>query len=181
MGPLVVVEAVAGGLLLFVVPGFAVAKAVFPERRLRSPGGVRWAIELAALALVLSVVLTVVVGYVLLAAAQGGFSASWSDPLLESGLAAIALVAFVVGVLEGAYARRAPARPASATEPEETDPMALARRLDLLQRQRRALERDLRRLPPGDAEEGERLRRRIERLAAEEQELREHQEAEYAA
>ena len=57
MDPLAVGEAIAGGALLFVVPGFAVAKAVFPERRVRGAAGVRWALELAALALVLSVVL----------------------------------------------------------------------------------------------------------------------------
>jgi peptidyl-tRNA hydrolase, PTH2 family len=101
MEPLTVGEAVAGGALLFFVPGFAVAKAVFPERRHTDPDGLLWLVELAALGFVLSVVLTVVVGYLLLVGSPGGFRADWSDPLLEACLAALALVAFVVGLFEG--------------------------------------------------------------------------------
>ncbi len=177
MGSLAVVEAVAGGLLIFVLPGFTIAKAVFPERRLATPQGVRWAIELAALSLVLSVVLTVVVGYGLLVGAPGGFTAAWSDPLLEVVLAAITLVAFAVGWLEGAYAREAPVRPGP---PPETDPWELTQSLDRLQRERRGLERQLRALAPSSTEDGDGLRRRIEAIAAQERTLRERQEAEYA-
>ena len=177
MGSLAVVEAVAGGLLIFVVPGFTIAKAVFPERRLATPEGVRWAIELAALSLVLSVVLTVVVGYVLLVGAPGGFSATWSDPLLETVLAAIALVAFVGGLLQGAYARDP--RP-SVARPEEAGTVGaaeLSRQLDRLQRDRRRLERELRGSP--DATTAASLRARLGAVTDEEAALRRQREADY--
>jgi hypothetical protein len=177
MGPLALAEAIAGGLLLFFVPGYAVAKALFPERRLRGPDAVRWGLELAALSFVLSVVLTVVLGYVLLVGAPGGFSATWADPLLEAALAAVAAVAFAAGWLQGAYARepRRPAeRPAEALGPWELDD-----RLDRLQRERLRLERELRRSAGGDAAAG--LRERIAGVVDEERSLQRRREAEYDA
>ena len=179
MDPLAVGEAVAGGALLFVVPGFAVAKAVFPERRVRGAAGVRWALELAALALVLSVVLTVTVGYLLLAGAPGGFSATWSDPLLEAVLAAIALLAFVAGALQGAYARVPPVRGPLAEEPGTLGAWELSDRLDRLQRERGRLERELRRSPAPDAGTAETVRARLGSIAEEEATLRQRREAEY--
>jgi hypothetical protein len=172
-------EAVAGGALLFVVPGFTVAKAVFPERRVAGPDGVRWAIELAALALVLSVALTVTVGYVLLQDSNGGFSASWTEPLLEEGLAGIAMVAFVAGWLEGAYARTPPARRTVPPDAGGTDAWELSEELDRLQRERQGLERELRRTADGDAGASASLRDRLARVVAQERELRQHREAEY--
>jgi hypothetical protein len=172
-------EAVAGGALLFVVPGFAVAKAIFPERRVRGPDGVRWAIELAALALVASVALTVLVGYLLLQGSSGGFSASWREPLLEEGLASVAVVAFVVGWLEGAYARTPTARAAASLEPAGADAWELSEKLDRLQRERQGLERELRRSSAEDAGASARLRERIELLLAQERELRQRREAGY--
>ena len=177
MEPLGLGQAVAGGALLFVVPGYAVAKAVFPERRIAGPDGVRWALELAALALVLSVVLTVTVGYVLLSGSPGGFAASWSDPLLEAVLAGIALVAFVVGWLEGAYARTPPVRRARPEEPGSAGAWELSERLDRLQRERRELERELRR-PPAP-EDAARLQVRLDELVAEDERLRRRREADY--
>ncbi len=176
MGPLAVVQAVAGGLLLFFLPGFTIAKALFPERRVRGPQAVGWALELVAIAFVLSVVLTVVVGYLLLVGAPGGFSATWGNPLLETGLAAIALVAFVAGWLQGAYARepRRPARPVA----QEEGPWELDERLDRLQRERRRLERELRRAGTGEAA-ATGLRERIAGIVDEERTLRRRREAEY--
>lgn len=179
MGPLEVGEALVGGALLFFVPGFTVAKAVFPGRRVRGPDGIRWAIELAALGLVLSVVLTVTVGYVLLVGAPGGFSADWADPLLESALAAVALVAFVVGWLEGAYARTAPARAPPSVEPGTADVWALSAELDGLERQRVALERELARAPAEDTDARARLAARLDEVVRGERSLRERREAEY--
>lgn len=136
-------EAVAGGLLLFVVPGFAVARSVFPEWRFRGPDGARRALETATLSFVLSIALTVLVGTALLGLAPGGFSAAWSDPLLEALLAAIAAVAFVAGWARGAYARVAP--PAPTGEPAdargEEHAWELTRQLDRLHREDRALAR----------------------------------------
>jgi len=178
MEPLSAAEAVFGGALVFLVPGFGVAKALFPERRIVGPDGVRWAIELVTLSLVVSVVLTVTVGYVLLAGFPGTFSATWGDPLLEAILGAIALVAFVVGWLEGAYGATPRARP----PPEETEsPGAweLSRQLDRLQRERGRLERELARLSAPEGSEAARLRSRLGQLLEEQEALRRRREAEY--
>lgn len=179
MGPLTVGEAVAGGLLIFVVPGFAVAKALFPERRVRGAGGVRWAVELATLALVLSVVLTVLVGYLLLSTAPGGFSASWSDPVLEAALAAIALVAFVAGLVQGAYARPAPRAPALRDDAGEEGAWELSERLGALQRARAALTREQGRRGATDPEAAAELKSRRAAIDAEERQLQQQREAEY--
>jgi len=176
--PVALLEAIVGGALVFFVPGFAVAKALFPERRVRGPDGVRWAVELAALGLVLSVVLTVLVGYLLLSASPGGFRASWSDPLLEVALAAVAAVAFVAGALEGAYRAVAPLRPTRAADDAPgSDPWELGQRLDRLQRERRSLERQLAAAPPADGPDGRRAR--LEAIVAEETVLRRAREADY--
>ena len=179
MEPLALGQAVAGGALVFFLPGFAVAKAVFPERRLSQADGVRWGLELVALAVVLSVVLTVTVGYVLLTAAPGGFAASWSDPLLESVLAAVALVAFVAGWLEGAYTRSAPGPRAAPAEPGTAGVWELTMQLDRLQQERLALERELRRTAASDASSGDRLRERLGEVTEEEARLRRAREGEY--
>jgi len=136
-------EAVAGGLLLFVLPGLTVARALFPEWRFRGPGGPRRALETATLAFVVSVALTVLVGAVLLGLAPGGFSASWGDPLLEAVLAGITMIAFVVGMLEGAYARSAPSRTLAEAGPGEEGAWELTRELDRLRREESRLERRL--------------------------------------
>jgi uncharacterized membrane protein len=179
MALLALAEAVLGGVLLFFLPGFAVAKALFPERRCRGPNGVRWLVELLTLGLVVSVVLTVGVGYVLLAAAPGGFSASWSDPLLEAILAAIALIAFVVGGLEGAYARTPPAPIASGEGPGEAGAWELTEQLDRLLRQRRGLEQELARTPSSEEAARAGLRARLAVLGEEETALRRTREADY--
>jgi uncharacterized membrane protein len=171
-------EAVAGGVLLFFLPGYTIAKALFPERRARGPDGVRWVLEAIAIAFVLSVVLTVTVGYLLLGT-PGGFSATWSDPVLEAALAAIALVAFVVGLLEGAYGKAPPVRALGAVEPGSEGAWELSERLDRLQRERLGVERDLRRIPTSDTAAAGPLRLRLDRLLAEEETLRRQREAEY--
>jgi len=179
MDPLALGEAVAGGALVFFVPGYAVAKAVFPERRISAPGGRRWAVEVVTLGIVLSVVLTVVVGELLLAGAPGGFSASWTDPLLEASLAAVAVVAFAIGGLEGAYSRT----PRTARPPPEDDgedgAWELSDRLDRLQRERLHLDRELRHTPATDAAAVARLRQHRDEVVAEEATLRRRREEEY--
>jgi hypothetical protein len=134
-------QAVGGGLLLFVVPGLAVARALFPEWTFRGPGGPRRALETATLAFVLSVALTVLVGAILLGVAPGGFSAAWGDPLLEAALAGIAAIAFVAGVLEGAYSRRPTRSRLSEAGPGEEGAWELTRELDRLRREESRLER----------------------------------------
>lgn len=170
MGPLDALGVFLGICLFFFVPGFAVARAVFPERRLRGAGGARGAVELLVLAFVLSVVLTVLVGYLLLTFAPGGFSAGWSSPALESALGAIAAVAFAVGALEGSYAPRPAPMAATPPEPGSEGAWELSRALDRIGTARRAAGRR-----GNDAETRERERA----LDDEERALRSAREAEY--
>jgi hypothetical protein len=178
MDPVSVLEAVAGGALLFFVPGYTVTRAVFPGWRLRGPLALRRGLETVTLSFVLSVVLTVVVGYGLLASTPGGFSATWSQPVLEAALAGIALVAFVAGVFEGAYARTPSSLPAARPEPGGEGAWELTRRLDRLLREERRIVRQLDRGPEGTTTvEG--LRQRLAEIRGEEETLRRNREAEY--
>ncbi len=170
MDPLEPFALVGGALLLFFLPGFTVARAVFPEKRFRGPAGLRGALELTVLAFVLSVVLTVLVGYVLLSVAPGGFSATWEAPSLEVALGAIAVVAFGVGAVRGAYARRPP--PASEAGPGDEGAWELSRKLDRLAADRRNARRR-------SADASEAASPEIARVDAEEGALAGAREAEY--
>ena len=172
MGPVDLVSAVAGGLLLFVVPGLTVARALFPEWRFRGPDGLRRSLETATLAFVLSVGLTVVVGTALLGLAPGGFAASWGDPLLEAALAAIALVAFVAGVVRGAYSERVPVPPPP-VEPGSERAWELGRTLDATRARAAALRRD-------GAGAGSDADRQLQELAARSDAVARAREEEYA-
>lgn len=172
-----IAEATAGFLLVFFVPGFAVTKALFPEWRVRGPGALRRGVEIVTLSFVLSVILTVFVGYVWLAAAPGGFHAAWSDPTLEATLAAIAVVALGVGFLRGAY-RSTPPGPSPAPLEPEIDPLELTRELDRLAREERRVRHELRVGAQDPAERG-RLTARLESLRAESEELVRRQEKTY--
>ncbi|MGP8077390.1 MAG: hypothetical protein ACLQD8_07620 [Thermoplasmata archaeon] len=170
MGALDLLQAMTGGLLLFAVPGFTVARCLFPEWRFRGPDGARRALETATLAFVLSIALTVLVGSALLGLAPTGFSAAWSDPVLEAVLAAVALVAFAGGLARGAYARTPPSAHRAEPEPGGERAWELARELDRLHREARAMERRTRTAsadgPPAAQIERQRadLNRRIEAL-----------------
>jgi hypothetical protein len=128
-------QATVGGLLLFVVPGFALARCLFPEWRFRGPDGARRALETATLAFVLSVALTVLVGSALLGLAPGGFAAAWGDPVLEVALAAVAVVAFAAGAVRGAYSRIPPTGPVGTDDPGGEGSFELTRALDRLHRE----------------------------------------------
>jgi Protein of unknown function (DUF1616) len=172
-------EAVAGGLLVFFVPGFFLTRALFPEWRVRGPTALRRLVEILTLSFVLSVTLTVLVGYLLLVAAPGGFQAYWTDPVLEATLAGIAVAAFGVGVLRGAYARTAPVSgPRAEADPGGFGAWDLSRELDRLGREERRLRHALR-VSPGGPEERD-IRERLERVRSETETLRRHREAEYA-
>ncbi len=176
MNPLSLPEAFLGGALLFFVPGFTVARAVFPRLRFRGPNGLRGALETITLAFTLSVVLTVLVGFLLLRVAPGGFLANWSDPLLEACLGAIAAVALAVGLLEGAYARTLP--PPPAREPGSGGPWELTRELDRLGAEERHLVRKLSGPRPDSEAPGE-LQERLDEVRSELRALQERREAEY--
>jgi hypothetical protein len=170
-------EAAAGILLVFFVPGYAVTKALFPEWRVRGPLAVRRGIEIGTLSFVLSLVLTVLAGYVLLVAAPAGFQAYWSSPVLEAVLFGIALAAFVAAYARGAFARQPPApRPLEPSGGEE-GAWQLTRQLDELGRQERRLEHQIRVADPAD---GPRLRGELDSVRAQSAALRASREAEYA-
>lgn len=171
--------AVLGGLLVFVLPGYAVSKAVFPEWRIRGSKALLTAVELATLSLVLSVTLTVLVGFALLNATPAGFQATWSDPRLEAALGAITGLGLAVAVGRGGFSRVPPPTPALEDDPGLTGGWEAMRRLDQLVREERGLRRSLVGAPPGSKEELE-LRSRIERVRAEAASVRARREAELA-
>jgi uncharacterized membrane protein len=171
-------EILAGFLLIFFVPGFTVTRATFPEWRVRGAGGRRRLVETVTLSFVLSVGLTVLVGYAILAGGPTGFQASWSDPVLEAILAGIAAVAFVVGIARGAYRREPPPGPSAAPE-AEVDPLELTRELDRLAREERRIRHQLRVGTPPPAEQ-EQLNARLAAIVSERSELETRQEASFA-
>jgi len=171
-------EAMAGVLLVFFVPGYTLTKATFPEWRLRGPAAGLRLLETFSLALVLSVVLTVVVGYGLLRGAPGGFQAFWTDPVLEAALAGIAAAGFVAGWVRGAYAREPPP-PRVEEDAGEEGVWELARELEQLGREERRLTHLLRARAATPAEQT-RLRAELGEIQARREELQRRREGEYA-
>ncbi len=172
-------EALAGFLLVFFVPGYALTKATFPEWRIRGASAYLRLLETVTLAFVLSVVLTVLVGYVLLVGAPGGFQADWADPVLELVLAGVAAIGFAVGGVRGAYRREAPPSPAPEGGSGDEGAWEVTRELEELGREERRLTHALRNRS-GDSDEQTRLRSELDRLQVRREQLREHREAEYA-
>jgi hypothetical protein len=170
-------EAIAGVLLVFFVPGYAVTKATFPEWRVRGAGGARRLLEIATLSFVLSVVLTVLAGYLLLVAAPAGFQAYWSDPVLEAVLAGVALIGLVVAWFRGGFARTAPAARRPEASGGEEGAWELTRELDRLAREERRIEHALRTKAECDTP---RLEQELTELRARSAALRARREAEYA-
>ena len=172
-------EAVAGVLLVFFLPGYALTRATFPEWRLRGPEALLRALETCTLAFVLSIVLTVLAGYALLAAAPGGFQAYWTDPLLEAVLAAIAVVGFAAGWYRGAYRRETPGAPVPPSGDGEEGAWELTRELDRLGREERRLNHLLR-TRDGTPSDATRWKEELEQVRARRLELQRAREAEYA-
>lgn len=170
-------EGVVGGLLLFFVPGYAVTKALFPEWRVRGPEGARRLLETVTLSFVASIGLTVVIGFGILDLAPGGFSAAWSDPLLEGVLALVTAVAFVASLFRGSWSREPPRTPAPRTEEGAWE---LSRELERLGRDERRIEHALR-AARGSTAERARLSAELESLRAEREALRRQREEEYAS
>lgn len=172
-------EGVVGGLLLFFVPGYALTKSLFPDWRIRGQQGARRLLELVTLSFVVSIGLTVVVGFAILDLAPGGFAAAWSDPVLEAVLAAVALLGFATAVLRGAFSRVPPAI-SPVTEPAgEEGAWELSRELDRLAREERRLEHALR-VSSRDPAEVKRIHSELDSVRAERDSLRARREEEYA-
>ena len=172
-------EVALGFLLVFFLPGYAVTKAVFPEWRIRGTGALRRLVEVVTLSFVLSVVLTVLVGYGELTLAPGGFRAYWSDPVLEVSLIAVTLVAFALGLARGAYRREPPPSAVLPFGEGEEGAFELTRELDRLGREGRRIRHTLRVSAPAPAER-DRLEARLTELESESAELERRREAEYA-
>jgi hypothetical protein len=172
-------EAFAGLVLVFFLPGYLLTRATFPEWRLRGREAFLRLLETLTLGFVLSVVLTVLVGTLLLLT-PGGFQAYWSDPVLESVLAAIALVAFVAGWFRGAYHRETPPAPVpGAGGSGEAGAWELSRQLEALGREERRLRHALR-VGGQPANETARLEAQLVELESRREALRREREAEYA-
>jgi hypothetical protein len=172
-------EAAAGLVLVFFLPGYATTRAIFPEWRLRGREAWRRGVEVVTLSFVLSVAWTLVLGYLLLAGFPGGFQASWGDPQLELGLLLVTVVAFLAGWRLGAYGASAPSPPQLPPEPGGEGAWELGRHLDLLARDERRLRHELR----VEGENGPRTASLKGQLLAVQEEgarLRREREAEYA-
>ncbi|HXQ48863.1 MAG TPA: DUF1616 domain-containing protein [Thermoplasmata archaeon] len=151
MGALDPVEAAVGLALLFFLPGFAVGRAMFPEWRFRGPGGTIHLIETLALSLVLSVALTVVVGYALLTSSLG-FGSTWSNPNVLESLGVVTIVGLGVAVVRGAFSATAPEGPSVPSERGSEVAFETIRELDGLVAAERRLRHRLRVLPRDDPE-----------------------------
>ncbi|MHB8351302.1 MAG: hypothetical protein ACYDFT_01200 [Thermoplasmata archaeon] len=169
----------AGGALLLALPGLAWTRAVFPEWRFRGPLAITRAIETAALALLISVSLTILVGFALTFGSDSGFPATWSDPILEAILAALAVVGLAVALARGGFDRIAPSAPPPEPAPGADSPAPLLGELVRIRRDGRRIEHLMRQrdLPERDRQ---RLRAELGELRAREGELRRAREAEYA-
>ena len=171
--------AIVGILLVFILPGFTIAKAVFPERRIRGADGPIWGIELAAITLVLSVVVTILMGFALLVGGPSGFAADWSDPALEAGLAAVSVVAGAVGLVRGSYSAAPPAGPPLEPSHGAEGAWEEIRAMEgLVREERRRLHR-LRTTGAGSSERAT-IEHELETVRAEIRRRREAREAEYA-
>jgi len=172
-------EAVAGFLLVFFVPGYALTRAVFPEWHLAGPDARRRLLETVTLSFVLSVVLTVLLGYLLLTGFPGGFQASWSDPVLEASLALVAGAGFVAAIAQGAFSRSPPGPARLPADSGDEGAWELARELDRLSREERRLMAALA-APSGAGPETDRLQDRLAKVRAEAAAMRRQREEEYA-
>jgi hypothetical protein len=164
-----------GLFVLYGAPGLGVAAALFPEKFTRRAG---WEelVEMAVLAVVGSVAVTILLGSVL-AATPAGFSASWSSPALLLGDAVIAVAGGALGV-----ARRviAPTVPPSSEDPEAANAWPTLRSLESMAQEERHLRRALRRRE-NDAAERSALESRLTALQAERDSVRRAREAELAS
>ncbi len=174
-----ILQEVAGFLLVFVVPGYTVTKALFPEWRIRGPEALLRTVEIGTLSLLLSVTFTILVGFILGNLPGALFQASWTNPLLETVLAAVTMVAVVVGLLNGAYRREPPRRTAAEPAPGEDRSWELLETMDALHRQERRLRHQLRAREADDPDRG-RLEAELRAVKTRGEELRRAREAEYA-
>lgn len=172
------VEAVLGVLLIFVLPGFAMARALFPEWRFRGPEGLLHATETAALSLVGSVSATILGGFVLLNTPTG-FQAGWGNPLLEGFLAAVTIVGLVAAGFRGAFSRVPPPAPPLEPSGGEEGAWELIREMDRMAREERRLLHAIR-VAPATGPDRRKLEEELEGLRLHREELERARSEEYA-
>lgn len=133
-------------VLLFFLPGYLLMKALWPEHRVRGPGGRLWLLQVLAGGVVLSTVLSILIGFYL--GNVGLFQAGPSQPYLEALLGALSAVFFVAGWFRGAFARTAPApAPVGGEElPAEDDTGDYWKSLEEMARTERRLRHEIRSL-----------------------------------
>ncbi len=172
-------ESTAGLLLLFFLPGYTTTRAVFPEWRIRGADPWRRGVEVVTLSFVLSIVWTVVVGYVLLAFVPGGFQAPWTNPELQRdspiphGRRVHRRVA-CGGVRTGSAAGVSPPG-----RPRGEGAWELSRELDRLAREERRIEHAIR-VGGGSGPTAVDLEQQLSSLREESSRLRQEREREYA-
>ncbi len=172
-------QEVAGVLLVFVLPGYTVTKALFPEWRIRGPEALLRAVEIGTMSLLLSVTFTILAGFVLGSLPGSFFQASWNNPLLEIVLVAVTSVGAAVGLLNGAYRREPPSVPVSEPSPGEEHPWELLEALETIHQQERRLQHEIRMRKTGDPVRA-RLEAELRTAEVRAEELRRAREAEYA-
>lgn len=170
-------ESAAGVFLLFVAPGYAWTRALFPEWKFRGPR--RWenGVRTVTLTLVWSVAIDVVAGSVLTEVPSLGFSAAWSDPRLEWILLATTIGGLVTAMGRGAFRLRGEST--APAPPGESPPLGWMREADRLVRDQARLRRKIRKSP---VESPERTRFERELIEVSEQltEVHRRREAELA-
>ncbi|MGA8275783.1 MAG: DUF1616 domain-containing protein [Thermoplasmata archaeon] len=172
-------EALAGLLLVFFLPGYTTTRAIFPEWRIRGTEAWRRGVEIVTLSFVLSIGWTVVLGYLLLAGAPNGFEASWTDPELEVALLVVSVAAFIAGWRLDAYSKTPPASERPSPDPGGEGAWELTRHLDRLARDERRLEHALRAAHRSGADAAD-LERQLSTLREESSRLRQDRERQYA-
>ncbi|HEV2317401.1 MAG TPA: hypothetical protein VGV89_07505 [Thermoplasmata archaeon] len=172
-------EAIAAGALFFALPGLAIVRAVFPEWRIAGALAITRAIETATLGFLLSLTLTILVGFGLTFGSTGTFPAGWSDPLLESILAAVTALAATVAFLRGGFAAEPPAAPPLEPAPGADSPESTLRELARLRVEARSVQRQLRHGNRSAAEQSM-LRERLRSIDTEVEALKERRSADYA-
>jgi len=172
-------ESTAGLLLLFFLPGYTTTRAVFPEWRIRGADPWRRGVEVVTLSFVLSIVWTVVIGYVLLAFVPGGFQAPWTNPELEVVLLVVTVAAFIAGWRVGAYGRVPPPAYRPPVDPGGEGAWELTRELDRLAREERRIEHAIRVAGSSEPSAAD-LQRQLSSLRKESSRLRQEREREYA-
>ncbi|HEV2166420.1 MAG TPA: DUF1616 domain-containing protein [Thermoplasmata archaeon] len=171
-------EIVAGLLLVFFLPGFAITRALFPERRVFRPLSWKNLLEQLTSSVVLSVALTILVGFVWLGTSTG-VQANWSDPLEEATLGAVAAVALGIAVARGGFSVLPPKSAPLEPQGGHSDPVEVVHRLDLLAREERTLTHRIR-VVGSRSDAAQPLVQELERVQGEAARLRAEREEEYA-